>query len=75
MKKATWVVEWSQQQNCFHLGKLEDVIANNMKLMLQNKPNEFAIVAFAKSYFDANVMATHFASKQRKLSHELFQAG
>jgi len=40
-----WVLEWSNQQRCFHRSSLSESLGNNIENMIENRGVDYQVVA------------------------------
>ena len=62
-----YVVEYSKNQDCFHITTLDDSIKKNRKMFEENTPNDFQIIALVNSYEDAKATATFLRKKYKEI--------
>lgn len=65
MIKDIWVVEYSRQQNCFHVTTLIDSVETNRKMFKKNIGNDYQVIGLANSYEKANDLANQFKHKYK----------
>ena len=52
-----YLVEWSDEQQCFQVDKTKKILRNNIHLLLRNRHSEFFTVAISDSYEEAVAIA------------------
>ena len=52
-----YLVEWSDQQQCFHVDKTRKILRNNISDLLRNRHSEFFTVAISDNYEEAIAIA------------------
>jgi hypothetical protein len=52
-----YLVEWSNEQQCFHVDKTKKILRNNIYALLRNRHADFFTVAISDSYEEAKAMA------------------
>ncbi len=48
-----WVVEYSVNQQCFHIEHLEDYVANNICNIIENTSTDYQLVAICENHEEA----------------------
>lgn len=52
-----WIVEYSAEQNCFHIDLLDKVISNNWRSLYLEKPISYVPIAYAGTIEEASALA------------------
>ena len=52
-----YLVEWSDEKQCFQVDKTKKILRNNIHLLLRNRHSDFFTVAISDSYEEATAIA------------------
>jgi hypothetical protein len=60
----SYVVGWSEQQKCFHIETVEEMLLRNRRNFERCSKVDFVPLAFAASFADANEIAEKYRQKR-----------
>lgn len=67
MENNIWVVEYSKQQNSFHICTLNESVETNKKLFDLNNNNDFQIISLANSLNEANEIVNNLRNSLNQM--------
>ena len=64
MNNKTWTVEWSENQQCFHVDTLQGIMQKNTEMFLNKINNEFALIGLFDSHAKAHEFIVYLRSER-----------
>ena len=61
-----WVLEWSMEQECFHVQTVDEMIKSNMESLIYNRKTQYVPIYFCATISDAHAFSKKLSNMDCK---------